>query len=172
VNFKMDKTLGYMYSYEPTHSLANNSGKVYEHIYVMVEHIGRELKPDECIHHKDRNRSNNGIDNLQLMTKSEHMELHQREDNGCVKLSTTCPICGNVVNFTENVKKVFCSRICSSKARRKFEVGKEELKQMVWQMPMSKLSELLGVSDVTIAKRCKHYGIEKPPTGYWLRGCK
>ena len=49
LNFVKDSTLGYMYAYSPNHPLANKSGKVYEHIYVMCKHIGRKLNNDECL---------------------------------------------------------------------------------------------------------------------------
>lgn len=47
-----------------------------EHIAIMEQHIGRKLNNDEVVHHKDRNRANNDIDNLQLVTRSEHSKLH------------------------------------------------------------------------------------------------
>ena len=50
--------------------------KEYEHRYVMERHLGRELKYSEHIHHKDRNKLNNSIGNLQIMTQSEHSKLH------------------------------------------------------------------------------------------------
>lgn len=43
----------------------------------------------------------------------------------------------------------------------------EELKEMVWREPSSKLSKMLGVSDKAIEKRCKKFDISKPPRGYW-----
>lgn len=46
------------------------------HTILMQEHIGRKLKSNECVHHIDKNRSNNDISNLRLMTRSEHARLH------------------------------------------------------------------------------------------------
>lgn len=46
---------------------------------IMEKYLGRKLKFDEHIHHKDRNRLNNNIDNLVLLTNSEHLKLHRRE---------------------------------------------------------------------------------------------
>lgn len=51
-----------------------------EHIYLMEEKIGRKLNKDECVHHIDGCRSNNNIDNLMLLTKSEHSRLHRLQD--------------------------------------------------------------------------------------------
>lgn len=47
-----------------------------EHIVLMERHIGRQLMADEVVHHKDHNPSNNAIENLQLMTRSEHSRHH------------------------------------------------------------------------------------------------
>lgn len=48
----------------------------HEHRVVMEEHIGRRLRPGEVVHHRDGNKSNNSIDNLELMTQSEHCKAH------------------------------------------------------------------------------------------------
>ena len=38
--------------------------------------IGRKLNPDEVVHHRDHDRQNNSLDNLQVMTSSDHSKLH------------------------------------------------------------------------------------------------
>jgi len=43
-------------------------------------HIGRRLKKNEIVHHKDGNRANNQIGNLELMTRSEHARHHALEN--------------------------------------------------------------------------------------------
>lgn len=70
---------GYRFVYVPTHPHATKEGYVMEHILVMEEHIGRYLKKDEVVHHKNHNRIDNSINNLQLMTFKEHASLHMRE---------------------------------------------------------------------------------------------
>lgn len=47
-----------------------------EHRIIMEKHIGRRLKPDEIVHHIDYNKTNNSIDNLTIMNRSEHLKLH------------------------------------------------------------------------------------------------
>lgn len=41
-----------------------------EHRAVMEQHLGRRLFRDETVHHRDLNRTNNQIDNLELWTGS------------------------------------------------------------------------------------------------------
>lgn len=52
-----------------------------QHVVVMEELLGRNLLPDECVHHKDGNRSNNSPDNLELMTRAEHARHHASENH-------------------------------------------------------------------------------------------
>jgi hypothetical protein len=47
------------------------------HVVSMEKRIGRRLRPDECVHHIDQNRSNNNDNNLALMTKSGHARHHR-----------------------------------------------------------------------------------------------
>jgi hypothetical protein len=49
--------------------------KNYEHRLVAEEMLGRSLKKDEVVHHKDGNRSNNSPDNLVVMKRQEHDKL-------------------------------------------------------------------------------------------------
>lgn len=70
---------GYISVYCPDNSRANKEGYVMEHILIMQEHINRVLKDDEVVHHKNKIRNDNRIENLQLMTFKEHARLHMKE---------------------------------------------------------------------------------------------
>ena len=57
----------------------NDSNKLV-HRWIAEKNIGRKLKPDEVVHHRDGNKLNNSPNNLQVFsTQDEHHSLHQKE---------------------------------------------------------------------------------------------
>lgn len=63
---------GYIVRYMPEHPNANKgNGTVMDHTVVMVEHLGRPLLPHENAHHKNGDRKDNRIENLELWSTSQ-----------------------------------------------------------------------------------------------------
>jgi len=61
----------------------------YEHRLVMEESLGRKLSLNEDVHHIDGNKLNNSLNNLEILSKSEHTKLHgsKGEENNFAKLT-------------------------------------------------------------------------------------
>jgi len=68
---------GYMLVYSRTHPNRDSENMVREHRLIMEKHIGRNLKKTEVVHHENRNRLDNRIENLRLFKNhSEHLKYH------------------------------------------------------------------------------------------------
>lgn len=50
--------------------------KVRYHRFIMEQKLGRKLERNEIVHHIDGNKHNNELDNLMLLSSSEHAKLH------------------------------------------------------------------------------------------------
>lgn len=57
------------------HPLVDSNGYAYLH-HLVVAASGMHPSRDEVIHHKDGNTTNNRIDNLQILSRSEHSRIH------------------------------------------------------------------------------------------------
>ena len=63
INIRKD---GYRIITKRGHPNSYKDGRILEHTYVMSEHLGRPLQKNESVHHKNGNRSDNRIENLEL----------------------------------------------------------------------------------------------------------
>lgn len=71
---KIKHSAGYVYVWNPNHPNKDVRGYVLEHRLVMEKHLRRLLEKTEIIHHKNGIKNDNRIDNLEVMTQSEHVK--------------------------------------------------------------------------------------------------
>ena len=104
--------------------------------YIMEKYLGRNLKNNEQVHHKDGNPLNNDIDNLEVLTFEEHLNVHADENRKYYDKIMVCPWCENefiwTAKFNRNVKrdkyknrscKPFCSKSCAGKYGREVQLN-------------------------------------------------
>ncbi len=73
-------------------------GVLYEHRWVMEQHLGRCPDPDEHVHHIDGDRANNDLSNLKLMSAHEHKVLPNRR---WARNHGACVACGETTRRHE-----------------------------------------------------------------------
>lgn len=108
----------YVYAKVPNHPHATKNGYVLKHRVVVENHLGRVLEDWEVVHHKDGNKLNNDISNLEVLSQQEHARIHSSK--GRTYITLVCPECGK--EFVRELrqaykgnKRCFCSRKCNGK---------------------------------------------------------
>ena len=67
----LDRTKGYVLAWKPDDPRARH-GYLDEHRLVMEDQLGRKLRSDEHVHHRNGIRWDNRVENLEVMNARDH----------------------------------------------------------------------------------------------------
>jgi len=137
-----------------------------ENLRIICPHCHSQTK-----NFRGRNKRTNKPNKSQIECniKTTLKDIAKRPQQPQKKTVDKCPQCKEL--FKPNApKQKFCSNECGTKSQRRVErPSKEELKELVWEYPTSKLGKIFNVSDKAVEKWCKRYDISKPSRGYWAK---
>lgn len=102
---------GYVEIFLPEHHRARKNGYVFEHILVVEMWLKRHLKPNEQVHHVNKIKTDNRIENLQVVDIAEHARLHAKERRKGEYLK--CVVCSK--EFYRKPSHVSKAKCCSLK---------------------------------------------------------
>lgn len=122
--------------------------------------------------------NDNRIENLRLLCPNCHSQTENYSGKNAKrkKRSKTCK-CGIEISKSKRKCKE-CKEACLRKTDKKISriysrkvewPLKEELEKMLWDSPTIYIARKYNVSDKSVEKWCKAYGLTKPPRGYWQK---
>lgn len=112
---------GYIRAYRPGHPMANRDGHALEHRLVVFE-AGIDVPRGHHVHHRNGAKTDNRIENLEVVDAVTHARRHARE-NGLIvnqfgvhplRGERACERCGQSFTPLTNRGR-FCSRSCANR---------------------------------------------------------
>jgi hypothetical protein len=134
INWKIEKVVSkgdYLYAIVRDHPNRTSKNYVLFHRVIVENHLGRLLNSNEIVHHKNHDKKDNRIENLEVMNRSEHTKLHASEV-GRKWAELKCPNCDEIFHrelrqtfLQKGAKYTCCSRKCMGKISRKIQLNGE-----------------------------------------------
>lgn len=158
---------GYKLVIAPPDVPSRKNGYILEHRLVAGRTLGRPIGPHEIVHHRDGAITNNTPDNLEPMTRAEHVATHFAETGNPRQLPPlepkTCPVCGTsfVKTSRDNHKRdTHCSRRCMQTTfwgegapnARLSDEDVAKIRRLGQTMPQRQIAKLMGCSKTQVGR--------------------
>lgn len=161
----------------PDHPHACQNGYIREHRYVMEQHLGRYLTPKEVVHHKDGDRQNNLISNLELfsdnpdhLTHTTRFEFPPEADladlynnqrlstHAIAKMFGTC-----TVVVRRALKRLGVKTRSRAESRKNPKMpSREEIERLWRDHSIPEIAAMFDVSDGALSAHCHYIGLKAP----------
>ena len=110
-------TEGYVRVHAPENPSSWTTGYVRRARLVLSQHLGRPLTSSEIAHHKNGDRSDDRLENLELRTASQHSKAHRLDEwrrqhpNGELRICRACRLIAwkteDLDSFSSDPKSLF-----------------------------------------------------------------
>ena len=131
------------------HPYSDVQGYIFEHRVMMEKEIGRYLKPNEVVHHKNEIKHDNRLENLELMTHGEHTTLHNTGRKHDEKTK-------------EKMSLAAKRRFSRRENHPNYKSVDEEIKQMILEgKKPTEISKKLSIARKTVYNKIEYLGLKE-----------
>lgn len=130
------------------------------HRFIMEEHLGRKLEPEEWVHHKNGIKTDNAISNLEVMNPVDHGRFHHLRH----AIDKICVVCGSkfTPHKTKRKRQQTCSPDCKLVliGRKKIKVTEAQYHEIRARRSngekLSVLASEFGLTQTTVSEYCRN----------------
>lgn len=119
----------YNYAIVRDHPNRTKNDYVLEHRVVVENSLGRVLSDEEIVHHKNENKKDNRLVNLEVLSAEDHSRLHGKA-KGVKEVSLKCPWCKELFQRRSGQTHLYkgssytcCSRSCRGSFSRYIQIN-------------------------------------------------